>query len=132
MTSSRFSFWEHSLLPVVSGSTPARILSNVDLPAPFGPIKPNFSPLFMCRVRPLKRLDMPKSLDASIRLISFTKLGQFVDDLNIQRYFCHLHQLLHPFQIYEQLVVIIKGKSRLVKSLLILHQIVVLNVQEVL
>src|SRR5689334_25277834 len=42
--------------PRSAGSIPARILSNVDLPEPFGPTRPAWSPSKSPKVRPSKRL----------------------------------------------------------------------------
>src|SRR5260221_10416615 len=48
--------------PASGGSSPARILSSVDLPAPFGPIRPTFSPARRSRDRPENNGRGPKLL----------------------------------------------------------------------
>ena len=71
-TSSTRSRAEQRRSPLPRGSSPASTLNRVDFPAPLGPISPRRSPSRTCRVRPSNSVRIPKSLDASTRLIRLT------------------------------------------------------------
>src|SRR3954470_15078532 len=56
--------------PVVGSVSPARQLKNVDLPAPFGPIRPMISPWSMDRSAPATARRLPKVFETFSALSS--------------------------------------------------------------
>ena len=98
-TSSTLNREEQRRSPSPSGSSPASTFSKVDFPDPLGPISPRRSPSRMCRVRLANSVRMPKSLDASTRLIRLTCSWPCADLPDKQTRFCRLHQLRLPFRI---------------------------------
>src|SRR5258708_16393689 len=58
--------------PVVGSVSPARQLKNVDLPAPFGPIRPMISPSSMARSAPATARRLPNVFDTWWALSSIT------------------------------------------------------------
>src|SRR3954463_1833725 len=56
--------------PVVGSASPARQLKNVDLPAPFGPIRPMISPSSIDRSAPATARRLPKVFDTFSALSS--------------------------------------------------------------
>ena len=66
------------MVPELGASTPASMLSNVDLPAPLGPSSPKISPDFISRVRSRTALVAPPSYDLdtwSILIMGLPSLG---------------------------------------------------------
>src|ERR1043165_8698726 len=61
-----------AMRPVVGSVSPARQLKNVDLPAPFGPIRPMISPSPMARSAPATARRLPKVLETFCALSSIT------------------------------------------------------------
>src|SRR6185436_3770304 len=58
--------------PVVGSVSPARQLKKVDLPAPFGPIRPMISPWSIVRSAPATARRLPKVLETFSALSSIT------------------------------------------------------------
>src|SRR3954470_14288569 len=52
--------------PVVGSASPARQLKKVDLPAPFGPIRPTISPSAMLRSAPWTAKKLPNALETLV------------------------------------------------------------------
>src|SRR3954471_9528935 len=60
------------ILPPVCKASPARQLKKVDLPAPFGPIRPMISPSSMARSAPATARRLPNVLETFSALSSIT------------------------------------------------------------
>src|SRR6266568_7494147 len=56
----------NTIRPPLGGISPARQLKKVDLPAPFGPIRPMISPSFTVRSAPATAWNSPKLFDTLI------------------------------------------------------------------
>src|SRR5262249_49337767 len=63
--------------PVVGSVSPARQLKNVDLPAPFGPIRPMISPSSMVRSAPATARRLPNVFDTFSALSSIFAPPEF-------------------------------------------------------
>src|SRR3954452_23139548 len=63
--------------PVVGSVSPARQLKNVDLPAPFGPIRPMISPSSIERSAPATARRLPKVFETFSALSSIGPLPEF-------------------------------------------------------
>src|SRR5690242_1378170 len=61
--------------PPLGRVSPARQLKNVDLPAPFGPIKPKKSPLLTARSAPATARNSPKLFDTLVASKSLSPSG---------------------------------------------------------
>src|ERR1700688_925971 len=59
-----------TIRPVVGKASPARQLKNVDLPAPFGPIRPMISPSSTARSAPDTARKLPNALETFVALSS--------------------------------------------------------------
>src|SRR5205807_365736 len=55
-----------TMRPEVGCMSPARQLKNVDLPAPFGPIRPTISPSSTARLAPETAAKLPNAIDTSL------------------------------------------------------------------
>ena len=98
-TSSTLNRDEQRRSPPPSGSSPASTFSKVDFPDPLGPISPRRSPSRMWRVRSANSVRMPKSLDASTRLIRLTRSWPFAGLLDKQIRSYRQRQQRPPFRI---------------------------------
>src|SRR5258708_1503686 len=66
--------------PVVGSVSPARQLKNVDLPAPFGPIRPMISPSSIARSAPATARKLPKVFETFSALSSIVAPPQLRRD----------------------------------------------------
>src|SRR3954462_7060378 len=62
----------NEMRPVVGSVSPARQLKKVDLPAPFGPIRPMISPSLIARSAPATARRLPKVFETFSALSSIT------------------------------------------------------------
>src|SRR5437868_9966875 len=69
----------NTMRPVVGSVSPARQLKKVDLPAPFGPIRPMISPSLIARSAPATARRLPKVFETFSALSSIT-LPEFWGD----------------------------------------------------
>src|ERR1041384_5857272 len=69
-----------TMRPVVGSVSPARQLKKVDLPAPFGPIRPMISPSSIERSAPATARRLPKVLETFSALSSIGPLPEFRRD----------------------------------------------------
>lgn len=99
-TSSTRKRGEQRRSPFPSGSLPARTLSKVDFPAPFGPINPRRSLSPIWRFRSANRVRMPKSFEAPTKLIKLTVCWQGVGCLGMQTHSYRPHLQRPPSRIY--------------------------------
>src|ERR1700761_1822307 len=63
-----------TIRPPVGAASPARQLKNVDLPAPFGPMRPMISPSSTARSAPATARKVPNALDT---LVASSSMGAF-------------------------------------------------------
>src|SRR5215475_14403701 len=69
----RVTSWpSNMILPVVTGMSPAMQLKKVDLPAPFGPIRPMISPVSTVRSAPATARKLPKAFETFFASSSMT------------------------------------------------------------
>src|SRR5437899_13051738 len=64
------SLLSNTMRPVVGGVSPARQLKKVDLPAPFGPIRPMISPSLIARSAPATARRLPNVFETFSALSS--------------------------------------------------------------
>src|SRR5215510_10812901 len=69
----RVTSWPSNMIwPVVTGMSPAMQLKKVDLPAPFGPIRPMISPVSTVRLAPATARKLPQACETFIASSSMT------------------------------------------------------------
>src|ERR1700761_8792596 len=66
----------NEMAPVVGMVSPARQLKNVDLPAPFGPMRPMISPSSTARSAPATARNVPNALDTLVASSSMEAFPQ--------------------------------------------------------
>src|SRR6476659_5577388 len=74
------SMLSNTMRPVVVSVSPARQLKKVDLPAPFGPIRPMISPSSIDRSAPATARRLPKVFETFCALSSIGSLPEFRRD----------------------------------------------------
>src|SRR5215467_5472611 len=73
----RVTSWPLNMIwPVVTGISPTMQLKKVDLPAPFGPIRPMISPLSTVRSAPATARKLPKAFETFFASSSMETLPQ--------------------------------------------------------